>query len=398
MLVGIVGKPNAGKSTFFSAATMLPVKIANYPFTTIEPNVGIGWLKTRCVCTEFGVKDNPVNSRCVNGIRYIPVKLVDLPGLIPGAYRGLGLGNQFLDSVMRADALIHVVDASGMTDASGKVLSSPDHDPIEDVEFIENELDMWIANIILKDKDKVIKMGRASDAVPILVTRLSGLDVPEGVVKDVLFSYLEQSSKKVVELSDEDFIQIARRIRVLAKPMLTVANKADMPSAKENIKRMKEKLKHVIPASADSELALRRAAGAGLIAYEPGDGDFKVLTQLNEQQQKALNYIRENVLLPFGNTGVQQAINYVYFTLLDMIVVYPVEDENRLTDKKGNVLPDAYLVRRGTTAREFAYMIHTDLGKGFLFAINARTKMKIGADYVLNDRDVIKVVSSLKRA
>ncbi len=113
MQVGIVGKPNAGKSTFFSAATLTVVPIANYPFTTIKPNRGISYLRTRCVCRELGVQDRPRNSRCVDGERFIPVELIDCPGLVPGASTGRGLGNQFLDDLRKADALIHVIDARG---------------------------------------------------------------------------------------------------------------------------------------------------------------------------------------------------------------------------------------------------------------------------------------------
>ncbi|MEM4201360.1 MAG: GTPase, partial [Nitrososphaerales archaeon] len=113
MLVGIVGKPNTGKSTFFNAATLMNVPMANYPFTTIQPNYGVAYLRKDCVCKRLNVKDNPVNSVCVNGVRLIPVKLVDVAGLVPGASQGRGLGNKFLDDLRQADALIHVVDASG---------------------------------------------------------------------------------------------------------------------------------------------------------------------------------------------------------------------------------------------------------------------------------------------
>jgi len=396
-MVGLVGKPNAGKSTFFNALTMLNAKVANYPFTTIEPNVGVAWVTTKCVCRELNVKDNPVNSRCEDGIRFIPVKIIDLPGLIPGAYKGEGLGNQFLDSVMKADALIHVVDASGYTDEQGRQLETPEHDPMIDIEFIENELDMWIASIILKDKQKINKASKLDEVIGILSTRLSGLNIDRSVIKDIMQKEEELLNKKFFSWEDTDFIRLAKKIRQISKPILVAANKIDVPSAEENVKRIKESGRATVPTSAEAELLLRKAAQAGFIAYKPGDSSFTVLKDMNPTQKSALGKV-DQILKKWGSTGVQQALNYVYFNLLDMIVVYPVEDENKYSDKKGNVLPDAYLIKKGSTAKDLAFVIHTELGEGFLYAINAKNKMKLGAEYVLKHNDVIKIVSTTKRA
>lgn len=396
MLVGLIGKPNAGKSTFFNAATMLSAKVANYPFTTIEPNVGIAWVATNCVCRELGIKDNPVNSRCEDGIRYIPVKLVDLPGLIPGAHRGEGLGNQFLDSVMRADALIHVIDASGYTDEEGRTLETPSHDPLRDVEFIENEVDLWIAGIIMKDMQKINRSVKMDEVIGIIAPRLSGLGVDSVTIKAILLDDPVISKLKYSEWDDRTVLEFSKKVRVKSKPILIAANKADIPSSDENIKKLIESGRTVIPVSAEAELLLRKAAKAGLLKYRPGEDKFEIIGNLTEAQKGALEFVNR-ILKKYGSTGIQQAINYVYFNLLDMIVVYPVEDENKFSDKKGNVLPDAHLIKRGSTARDLAFIIHSDLGEGFLYAVDARTKMKLGAEHQLKNNDIIKIASSAKR-
>ncbi len=395
-MVGIIGKPNVGKSTFFNAATMGNAQVASYPFTTIEPNVGMAYVTRPCVCRELGVEDDPVNSKCVNGIRHIPVKLIDIAGLIPGASRGLGLGNKFLDEVRRADALIHVVDASGSTDEEGRPVKPGSHDPLKDVEFVEREYELWMLSIIRKDWDRLVRMPKVEDVLDGLTKRLSGLRVSMSDVKWAI-RRANLEGKKPAEWGDAGLEAFIKALREINKPILIAANKADIPTAKENIDRIRKTGRPVVPVSAEAELLLRRAANAGLIEYFPGSSDFKVIGHLSEAQVRALELVRERVLRVYGSTGVQDAINSVYFDLLKGIVVYPVEDENRFTDKKGRVLPDAYIVRRGTTARRLAEMIHTELAEGFLYAIDAKRKMRVGADYELKDGDVIKIVSATAR-
>src|SRR5579864_2922093 len=181
MIAGIIGKPNVGKSTFFNAATLLNVAVANYPFTTINPNIGNAYIRVKCVHVELGVKDNPVNSACVDGTRLIPVRLVDVAGLVPGASSGRGLGNQFLDELRQADALIHVVDASGSTDEEGRKVEPGAHDPESDIAMVEKEFDLWIENIIGRDWDKAARLAEQSGSsiVPQLSQRLTGLGIGE---------------------------------------------------------------------------------------------------------------------------------------------------------------------------------------------------------------------------
>ncbi len=400
-LLGVVGKPNTGKSTFFSAATLALAEIANYPFTTIKPNRGIGYVRTPCVHPEFNVTDNPRNSMCTDGVRLVPVELIDVAGLVPGAWEGRGLGNQFLDEIRRADALIHVVDASGGTDCEGRVCTPGEHDPLEDVAFLEREITMWMTSILKKDW---AKLARTVDAdkkgiYGLLEDRLSGLGIRRSHVSEAARKAGLNPDKPTgwTDAEFEKFVDILRRV---SKPMLIVANKIDLPTAKANAERLKKLDYTVISCSAEAELALRRAAEKQLIDYKPGDCNFKINQpeKLTPNQLKALETIKEKVLATNGSTGVQDAINTAYFKLLNMITLYPVEDLEHLSDHNGRILPDVYLVPQGTTAHQFAYIIHSELGESFLYALDAREKRRIGEEAVLKDRDVISIVSAKRRA
>jgi ribosome-binding ATPase YchF (GTP1/OBG family) len=400
-IVGVVGKPNVGKSTFFSAATLAHVAIANYPFTTIKPNVGMGYVRTPCVCREFNLTDTPGNSTCVNGTRLVPVEIVDCAGLVPGAWQGKGLGNQFLDEIRQADALIHIVDASGSTDSEGKPCDPGTHDPKEDVRFLEHELDMWLLQIIKKDWDKAVRLveGPKEELLPILEEKLSGL----GIRRDHLMSAKAKTKlnwEKPSSWSDENLLSLVTELRKYSKPLLIAANKMDVAPAEKNLEALQPMGHMVVPCCAEAELALRRAAEKNIISYVPGDGNFEIdkENKLTPEQTNALTRIKEKVLIPFGSTGVQESLNLAFFKLLQMITVYPVEDAEKLTDHKGRVLPDAYLVPYGTTAKQFAGMIHSDLASGFLYATEARAKMRVADDYILKDRDVISIVSTKRHA
>jgi len=400
-LLGVIGKPNTGKSTFFSAATLALAEIANYPFTTIKPNRGVGYVRTQCVHADFNVTDNPKNSMCVDGTRLIPVELIDVAGLVPGAWEGRGLGNQFLDEIRRADALVHVVDASGGTDCEGRLCKPGENDPLEDVRFLEREITMWMATILKKDWAKLARTAEAEsrDLYVMLEERLSGLGIKRSHILEATRK-TGLNAEKPTSWSEEDFIRFVDVLRQVSKPMLIVANKIDLQSSEANLKRLKELNYAVVPCCSEAELALRRAAEHKLIDYKPGDGNFKILQpeKLSQNQVRALETIREKILSKYGSTGVQEALNLAYFKLLNMVAVYPIEDLEHLSDHNGRVLPDVYLVPYGTTARQFAYVIHTELGESFIYAVNARDKKRIGEDTVLKDKDVISVVSARKRA
>jgi ribosome-binding ATPase YchF (GTP1/OBG family) len=397
--VGVVGKPNVGKSTFFSAATLAHVAIANYPFTTIKPNRGVGYVRTPCVCKELDVQDNPSNSACVDGTRLIPVELVDCAGLVPGAWQGRGLGNQFLDEIRQADALIHIVDAAGATDIEGKPCDVGTHDPREDVRFLETELDMWLLQIVKKDWEKTTKRveGMKEDLGPVLEERLSGLGVKRFHVTKALTG-LGLDATHPSKWSEDQLLRFLHEVRSVTKPMLIAANKIDIPIAKDNTETLEKLGYPVIPCCAEAELALRRTAEKNLTDYTPGDSNFKITgLTLSAEQKTALDRIREKILIPWGSTGVQAAIDYAFFKMLRMITVYPVENPENLSDHKGRVLPDAYLIPFGTTAKQFAGMVHSDLGEGFLYGVDVRSKMRVGEEQVLKDRDVISIVSAKKR-
>jgi ribosome-binding ATPase YchF (GTP1/OBG family) len=396
-----VGKPNVGKSTFFSAATLATVEIANYPFTTIKPNRGVGYLRAQCVCKELNVKDSPVNSICVNGVRLIPVELVDTAGLVPDAWQGRGLGNQFLDEIRKADALIHIVDAAGSTDLEGRLINPGTHDPLEDVRFLEKEITMWLVQILKRDWLKIARTVESSrtDLYALLEERLSGLSITRRHILEAL-RRTGLNADKPTAWKDREFFGFVDTLRTVSKPMLIAANKIDVPPAEQNVERLKETGYTVVPCCAEAELALRRAGEKGLIRYLPGDKDFEVLDSdsMTDKQKKALEIIHDKILQRHGTTGVQEAINTAFFKLLNMIVVYTVEDAEKLSDHNGRVLPDARLVPQGTTARELAYIIHTELGESFIHAVDARTKMRRGEEYTVRDKDVVSIVSAMKRA
>jgi hypothetical protein len=399
-LVGLVGKANVGKSTFFAAATLKPVEIANFPFTTIKANRGVGYLRTPCVCREFHVKDEPNNSACIDGIRLVPIDLIDTPGLIRGAHEGKGLGNQFLDEVRRADALIVVCDAAGCTDEAGQSCAPGAHDPIDDIKLFEEEFDAWLYGIVVKDWERLARTAemKHEEIWKHLDEKINGLGITRSHIQNAC-ERTKLNPFKAAQWTKVELHGFCTELRKASKPLIVAANKADKDPAPLNVERIKAAGYRVVPTCAEAELALRRAAEAGLVKYTPGDKDFIVLQpeKLSPNQVKGLESIREKVFKKWGGTGLQDAINEAFYSLLDMIAVFPVEDAEKLTDGKGRILPDCFLVPKGTTARQFAGIIHTDLAKNFLFAVDARTKRRLGEAQVLKDKDVIQIVSAKAR-
>lgn len=388
----MVGKPNVGKSTFFSAATRTDVEMASYPFTTIDANRGVGYVRSVCPHQEFDVDCDPNNAPCMDGTRLIPIRIIDVAGLVPDAHSGKGLGNKFLDDLRQASTLVHIVDASGLTDFQGEPCERGEHDPREDIEFLATEIDHWLKGILEENWSKVsrrleVSGGKVEHAI---YDQLSGLGVSE---KKVI------SAIRKIELPDnprdwegEEFLRLARSLRKTTKPMTIAANKADIAS-EDMIKELDNSAHDVVPTSAEYELALRKAAESDIVEYIPGASSFDVIDDdITEQQKDALDsisaYMEEN-----GGLGVQETLEKAVYDLLDMIVVYPVENEHSFTDKEGRVLPDAYLLPKGSTSEDLAYTVHSDIGEAFVRAIDARTDRVIGREHELEDGDVIKIVT-----
>jgi ribosome-binding ATPase YchF (GTP1/OBG family) len=405
--IALAGKPNAGKSTFYKAATMADVDVANYPFTTIDANRGVSSVRTDCPCLERDERCDDEN--CHEGKRYVPIELLDVAGLVPGAHEGRGLGNQFLDELTNADAIVNVVDASGGTNEEGEPVEVGTYDPVKEVDFIEEEMDQWLASIIDRNWETVERQSRSPDfdIDDALAEMLTGFGATEA---DVAASLREiDYPEDPIQWTDDHREALARDVRARTKPIILVANKADV-APPENIERLRETGKPVIPATAEGELALRQAAEAGAIEYDPGDEDFEIretqsasgsrtesdnVGDLSDEQAAGLEKIRE-VMQEWGGTGVQEALNHAVYDLLDQVTAYPVQNETRWTDAKGNVLPDAFLLPRGSTPTDLAYAVHSDIGDGYLHAVNGKTNREVSENYELEAGDVIKIVSTAK--
>jgi ribosome-binding ATPase YchF (GTP1/OBG family) len=388
--LALAGKPNAGKSTFYTAATMADVEVGNYPFTTIDPNRGVSYARTRCPCLD---RDSRCDSdNCADGKRYVPLELYDVAGLVPGAHEGRGLGNQFLDELTDADAILHVVDAAGATDEEGEPVEVGEHDPVEDVDFIETELTRWLASIVERNWETVERQSRSPefDIDDALAEMLTGVGATELDVARILRSVEYPEDPR--EWTAEHRRALAGDLRERTKPIVVVANKADI-APEGNVERLKEAADIVVPTTANGELALRRGAEAGLVEYDPGDDGFSLDPGVSDEQREGLESVR-TVIEAYGGTGVQAAINTAVYEVLDQITAYPVENETHWTDSQGRMLPDAYLLQEGSTPVDLAYAVHSDIGDGYLHAVDARDGRKIGDDHELGEGDVIKIVST----
>jgi ribosome-binding ATPase len=393
MLVGLVGKPSVGKSTFFKAATLADVDIANYPFTTIKPNSGVGHVKVNDPARDFDKVSNPRNGFVLGKFRFVPVQLIDVAGLVPGAHEGNGMGNQFLDDLRQADVLIHVIDISGSTNEKGESVPAGSCDPAEDVKFLEVELDMWYLGILKKGWEKFARvvMQEKQDINIALAKQLSGLGVDEELVgKGVTACSLNKEKPSL--WTEDELKSLAVFLRKQTKPMIIACNKIDVPNSEENIERLRTQFSEYtfIGCSAESELALREAAKREMIKYIPGGNDFTISSDsLNEKQTAALNFIKGSILP--NSTGVQQTLDAAVFDVLKYIAIFP--GGSKLEDSDGNTLPDCFLMPPGTTALDFAFKLHTDFGKNFVCAKDIKTGKNVGKEHVLKSLDIVEIMA-----
>lgn len=423
MRIGLVGKPNVGKSTFFAASTLIPVDIANYPFCTIEPNVGFSFIPSRqpCPCGTLrerleedgraqlsddrgGSICSPRTGSCEGHQRYVPCMLVDVAGLVPGASQGRGRGNAFLSDLAECDALIQVIDVAGTTDIEGNPtgIKATKEQAIEqalaEVEFLTGELDAWILGLV---KDGWSRGARRIQAEGVkgftqfLQERLSGLGATDQICQRSFDAFAQQHQDMTSpwDWSDDVLMLLSSSIRKHLFPIFIAGNKADL--APEGVlEHLQSVLPTFTPCSAETELALRQAGKAGFITYVAGDTTFKLSEkqQMSEAQQKGLSVLAERVEKLRG-TGLIKLLDQVLFDELQRIVVYPVQDENQWTDGDGNVLPDALVVQDGIQAKQVAYKVHSDLGDGFIKGVDGRTRRIVGADHELSDGDVLRIHS-----
>jgi len=400
LILGIIGKPSSGKTTFLNAACLTHAKVSEIPFTTIEPNKGIAYVKSNCVCKELNVDDNPKNSICIDGKRFIPINLIDVAGLVPDAHKGKGLGNKFLNDLIRADVLLHIVDITGSLDKSGRLVSMGQNDPYEDILFLENEINLWFKKILEREDWTKFTKGILTEkrkVVEALHERLSGVKInKQQIILSLKNSNLE--SKNPSTWTDQELLDFTKALRKISKPILIIANKIDKEISEDNLEELKKKYDgSIIPCSALAEQFLRKYNEDNVINYVPGSNDFEIIEEdkLKSEELDMLKKIKLKILSRYDGTGIQKTLDYASFNIANQICVYPVSDINVFSDNKDNVLPDAFLVKSGTLLRDFVRdKIHSELAENFMFGIDAKTKKRLGENYELKDRDIIKIVTS----
>lgn len=368
-LIGIVGKPSSGKSTTLNSLTDASAQVGAFPFTTIEPNRATGYLQVNCACSRVGLQKlcKPNYGWCENGLRHIPIMLLDVAGLVPGAHSGRGLGNKFLDDLRHADALIHVVDVSGTTDAEGK--NTRGYDPLQDIVWLQDEIRLWIEGNLHKRWGSIVRKHTAtkSSAVDTLQQQFGGYGSHASMIQRALGRI---PGLPPLEQWDNEWItEVVKSFMQEKFPTVLALNKMDHPDADKNVSKIMLKYPDVkcVLTSAITEVFLRKLKKQGFIRYEEGTEfvdtfeDDDTLKPLDEKLIQRIEVIRDLVLYRFGSTGVVQVLQAAASTL-NLIPVYTVRNIHTFAGGNGeNVFRDCFLVKKGTTVGKVATYIMGDV-------------------------------------
>ncbi|KIW62597.1 hypothetical protein PV04_10758 [Phialophora macrospora] len=383
-LIGLVGKPSSGKSTTLNSLTDASSKVGNFPFTTIDPQRAVGYLQVDCACKRKGLTDKcrPNYGSCVDGKRSVPIELLDVAGLVPGAHEGKGLGNKFLDDLRHADALIHVVDVSGTTDAEGKATRG--YDPSVDVEWLRGEIVRWIQGNLMDKWGSIKRRHVAIKASPVetLQGQFSGYGSTSSIVARTLDKL--QLKQPLEEWSDETILKVVNAFTDEKFPTVLALNKIDHPDADRNIAKIakQQPADSIVLCSAISEVFLRRLAKQGYIKYkegaeyldtrqdliEQGDPDGGGLKEMDDKLAQRIENLKDMVLYRFGSTGVVQVLSRAA-ALLGLVPVFPVKNIHTYGSGSAGttaVFRDCVLIKKGSTVADAARKIMGDAPIAFI--------------------------------
>ncbi|ODV83404.1 hypothetical protein CANARDRAFT_80808 [[Candida] arabinofermentans NRRL YB-2248] len=386
-LIGIVGKPSSGKSTTLNSLTDANAKMGAFPFTTIDPNKATGYLQVECACARFSKQDQckPNYGWCTNGKRHVPIELLDVAGLIPGASQGLGLGNKFLDDLRSADALIHVVDVSGTTNAEGKATRG--YDPIQDIQWLQDEIRLWIEGNLHKRWGSIVRRHTAtkSSIVETLRAQFGGYGATAQLIAKAIDSI---PNLPPLEQWDNEWITTVVIAFMRFKfPTVLALNKIDHPDADKNVSKIVLKYPDTkaVLTSAITEVFLRKLAKQNYIKYDGGEfidtledlGSESGLKECDEKLLQRIENIKDMVLYRFGSTGVVQVLQEAA-NVLELIPVFTVRNINTFTGNSGTaVFRDCTLIKKGTTVAQVARYI---MGEVTVAAIEGVGGKRISAD------------------
>ncbi|KAL4940711.1 hypothetical protein BDV06DRAFT_17540 [Aspergillus oleicola] len=384
-LIGLVGKPSSGKSTTLNSLTDASSKVGNFPFTTIDPQRAIGYLQIDCACQRYGVSDKckPNYGGCTDGKRSVPIELLDVAGLVPGAHQGRGLGNKFLDDLRQADALIHVVDVSGTTDAEGKATRG--YDPSQDIEWLYSEIVRWVLGNLMQKWGSIKRRHTAikATAVETLQQQFSGY----GSTPSIVARCLDRLGMKepLEEWSDETVENVVKAFINEKFPTVFALNKIDHPDADKNISKIAKMQdpQSIVLCSAISEVFLRRLAKQDYIKYTEGsefvdtredliadgDPDGGGLREMDEKLTTRVENLKDMVLYRFGSTGVVQCLSRAA-EILGLVPVFPVRNLHTFSSGAGTAaFRDCVLVKKNSTVGDVARKVMGDVPISYIEGI-----------------------------